>query len=90
MRRSHGHPSQRLTQLTMLIAGVDDSAFLAAVADWIVVCATGADLLDLVAAQTDCGLTWPALPHSQGRVYPQGRAAVDPAVARTDDSRIPF
>ncbi len=35
-------------RLGTLIAGVDEPAFLAAVADWIVVCATGADLLDLV------------------------------------------
>lgn len=35
-------------RLETLIAGVDEPAFLAAVADWIVVCATGADLLDRV------------------------------------------
>lgn len=35
-------------RLETLIAGVDERAFLAAVADWIVVCATGADLLDRV------------------------------------------
>ena len=35
-------------RLETLIAGVDEPAFLAAVAEWIVVCATGADLLDRV------------------------------------------
>lgn len=35
-------------RLETLIAGVDEPAFLAAVAEWIVVCATGADLLHRV------------------------------------------
>ena len=35
-------------RLETLIAGVDEPAFLADVADWIVVCATGGDLLDRV------------------------------------------
>ena len=42
-------------QLEALIAGVDEPAFLAAVADWIVVCATGADLLDRVRRRRAAG-----------------------------------
>ena len=41
--------------LEALIAGVDEPAFLAAVADWIVVCATGADLLDRVRRRRAAG-----------------------------------
>ena len=35
-------------RLAALIAGVDDAALLTTVGDWIVVCATGAELLERV------------------------------------------
>ena len=36
------------TTLSVRIVGVDEPSFLADVADWIVVCATGADLFERV------------------------------------------